>query len=77
MTQDGVITSSTHTTAGRQVTLGCRMLHYTGHGSPSCLIFENENGEANLLVRATTDKAPLLRVVVFLLSNVQCVGCMT
>ncbi len=27
------------------------MLHYTGHGSPSCLIFENENGEANLLVR--------------------------
>lgn len=36
-----------------QVTLGCRMLHYTGHGSPSCLIFENENGEANLLVRTT------------------------
>lgn len=37
----------------QQVTLGCRMLHYTGHGSPSCLIFENENGEANLLVRYT------------------------
>jgi hypothetical protein len=31
------------------VTLGCRMLHYTGHGNPSCLIFESENGEANPL----------------------------
>lgn len=32
------------------------MLHYTGHGSPSCLIFENENGEANLLsVEMLTD----------------------
>jgi hypothetical protein len=38
------------------VTLGCRMLHYTGHGNPSCLIFENENGEANpLSVEMLTD----------------------
>jgi hypothetical protein len=27
------------------------MLHYTGHGNPTCLIFENDRGEANLLVR--------------------------
>jgi len=35
-----------------QLTLGCRMLHYTGIGSPSCLIFENEKpiGETNVLV---------------------------
>jgi hypothetical protein len=34
-----------------QLTLGCRMLHYTGIGRPSCLIFEKEKpvGETNVL----------------------------
>ena len=33
------------------LTIGCRMLHYTGIGKPSCLIFEKEKpvGETNVL----------------------------
>ncbi|KAM3575264.1 hypothetical protein VYU27_002850 [Nannochloropsis oceanica] len=33
------------------LTIGCRMLHYTGIGKPSCLIFEKEKplGETNIL----------------------------
>ena len=31
------------------VTLGCRMLHYTGHGIPDALLFENDRGESNAL----------------------------
>ena len=27
------------------VTLGCRALHYTGHGLPSCLAFEDGEGK--------------------------------
>jgi hypothetical protein len=35
-----------------QLTIGCRMLHYTGIGKPSCLIFEKEKpvGETNVVV---------------------------
>ena len=29
----------------RLVTLGCRALHYTGHGMPTCLAFEDDTGE--------------------------------
>jgi hypothetical protein len=31
------------------VTLGCRALHYTGHGMPGCLAFENGKGEMHSL----------------------------
>ena len=31
------------------VTLGCRMLHYTGHGIPNALLFENDRGQSNAL----------------------------
>jgi hypothetical protein len=52
-------------TVSTQLTLGCRMLHYTGIGKPSCLIFEKEKpvGETNVLVRAQ------MRVPCLLLSN--------
>jgi len=44
-----------------QLTLGCRMLHYTGIGKPSCLIFEKEKpvGETNVLVSKPSKQAGL------------------
>ena len=35
------------------VTIGCRALHYSGHGMPRCLAFENGKGEMHALATET------------------------